>query len=73
MKMKILVTGGCGFIGSHVVDAYIAQGHEVSVVDDLSTGDIANLNPAAKFYEMDINSDLEPLFARSQFDLMLLK
>ncbi|HZX34929.1 MAG TPA: NAD-dependent epimerase/dehydratase family protein, partial [Thermodesulfobacteriota bacterium] len=36
--MKIMVTGGAGFIGSHVVDAYIEEGHEVAVMDDLSSG-----------------------------------
>lgn len=52
--MKVMVTGGAGFIGSHVVDAYLEAGHEVVVVDDLSTGSRANINPAATFYEMDI-------------------
>jgi UDP-glucose 4-epimerase len=47
--MKILVTGGAGFIGSHVVDAYLAAGHEVVVLDDLSTGKRENLNPKARF------------------------
>ncbi|NWG07467.1 MAG: NAD-dependent epimerase/dehydratase family protein [Chloroflexi bacterium] len=51
---KIVVTGGAGFIGSHVVDLFIAQGYEVVIVDDLSTGRASNLNPAAKFYKMDI-------------------
>ena len=37
--MKILVTGGAGFIGSHVVDAFLAAGHDVAVVDNLTTGD----------------------------------
>ena len=45
--MKILVTGGAGFIGSHVVDALLAPGHEVVMVDDLSTGRKSNLNPRA--------------------------
>src|SRR4030067_347000 len=54
--MKGLVTGGAGFIGSHVVDALISAGYEVVVVDDLSTGNLANLNPAATFYQMDIRS-----------------
>jgi UDP-glucose 4-epimerase len=52
--MKILVTGGAGFIASQITDAYIAAGHEVVVVDNLVTGKKANLNPKAVFYEMDI-------------------
>lgn len=52
--MKILVTGGAGFIGSHVVDLYLQEGHDVIVLDDLSTGRRSNLNPGARFYEMDI-------------------
>jgi UDP-glucose 4-epimerase len=52
--MKILVTGGAGFIGSHVVDAYLAAGHEVLVVDNLCTGKRENLNPKARFHELDI-------------------
>jgi UDP-glucose 4-epimerase len=52
--MKILVTGGAGFIGSHVVDAYVAAGHDVIVVDDLSTGHRENLNPRARFHQLDI-------------------
>ncbi len=52
--MKILVTGGVGFIGSNVVDAYVEAGHEVAVVDNLTTGKRENLNSQAKFYEVDI-------------------
>jgi UDP-glucose 4-epimerase len=52
--MKALVTGGAGFIGSHVVDAYLAAGHEVLVVDNLCTGKRDNLNPKARFHEFDI-------------------
>jgi UDP-glucose 4-epimerase len=55
--MKILVTGGAGFIGSHVVDAYIEAGHEVIVVDNLSTGVKDFIHPKARFYECDITSD----------------
>lgn len=54
--MKVLVTGGAGFIGSHVVDHYIASGYEVVVVDNLSTGRLSNLNPAATFYKLDVRS-----------------
>ncbi|NWF51608.1 MAG: NAD-dependent epimerase/dehydratase family protein [Nitrospirae bacterium] len=56
--MKIMVTGGAGFIGSHVVDKYIAEGHKVTVVDNLFTGEEQNINPSAKFYLMDIRSNL---------------
>ena len=52
--MKILVTGGAGFIGSHVVDAYLEAGHQVAVVDNLASGNRANVNPAATFYDVDI-------------------
>ncbi|HVM95142.1 MAG TPA: NAD-dependent epimerase/dehydratase family protein [Candidatus Acidoferrales bacterium] len=52
--MKILVTGGAGFIASHVTDAFIDAGHDVVVVDDLSSGKRENLNPQGKFYQLDI-------------------
>ncbi|MGB9877254.1 MAG: SDR family oxidoreductase [bacterium] len=52
--MRILITGGAGFIGSHIVDAYIDLGHSVTIVDDLSTGLEENINPKAKFYKLDI-------------------
>ena len=52
--MRILVTGGAGFIGSHIVDTYINAGHDVIVVDDLSTGKRGNLNPKARFVQADI-------------------
>jgi UDP-glucose 4-epimerase len=51
---KILVTGGAGFIGSHVVDLFLEQGYEIVILDDLSTGRESNINPQAKFYQMDI-------------------
>ncbi len=53
-SLKIMVTGGAGFIASHVVDAYIAAGHQVTVIDNLSSGKRENLNPQAKFIEVDI-------------------
>jgi UDP-glucose 4-epimerase len=61
--MRILVTGGAGFIGSHVADGFRAQGHEVAVVDDLSTGNRANLDPAIELYQYDIRDpSLETVF-----------
>ncbi|MCR4419570.1 MAG: NAD-dependent epimerase/dehydratase family protein [Clostridia bacterium] len=63
--MRILVTGGAGFIGSHLVDALIERGHEVCVVDDLSRGKRQNLNPQARFYQLDISrEDLSQVFRR---------
>jgi len=52
--MKILVTGGAGFIASHIVDSYIKAGHELAVIDNLSTGKANFVNPKAKFYKADI-------------------
>lgn len=54
--MKILVTGGAGFIGSHVVDRYVASGYQVVVVDNLAGGRREFVNPRAKFYPVDIRS-----------------
>jgi UDP-glucose 4-epimerase len=61
--VRILVTGGAGFIGSHVADGFRAKGHEVAVVDDLSTGNPANLDPSIKLYQHDIRDNaLEQVF-----------
>ncbi|MCX6090962.1 MAG: NAD-dependent epimerase/dehydratase family protein [Candidatus Atribacteria bacterium] len=67
---KILVTGGAGFIGSHVVDVYLRSGYDVVVVDSLSTGRRENLNPHARFYQIDIRStaEIDDLFQKEQFD-----
>jgi UDP-glucose 4-epimerase len=54
--VKILVTGGAGFIGSHVVDAFLAAGHDVAVVDNLTTGDARWIAPRARFHEIDLRS-----------------
>ncbi|GAP64605.1 UDP-glucose 4-epimerase [Ardenticatena maritima] len=69
--MKILVTGGAGFIGSHVVDAYIAAGHDVVVVDNLSSGKRENVHPKARFYHLDIRDPaLEEVFATERPDVV---
>ncbi|MCK4257399.1 MAG: SDR family oxidoreductase [Halanaerobiales bacterium] len=61
--MNILVTGGAGFIGSNIVDELIELGKKVVVIDNLSTGKLENLNPKAKFYQMDIlSSDIQEVF-----------
>ena len=52
--MRVLVTGGAGFIASHVVDALVKEGHEVAVVDDLSMGKREQVHPSARFYRVDI-------------------
>ncbi len=57
--MRILVTGGAGFIGSHVADAYIAAGHEVAILDNLSTGRVENVNPAATLHRVDLRDQAE--------------
>ncbi len=52
--MRILVTGGAGFIGSHVTDALLDRGHEIAIIDNLATSLRKNVNPQARFYEHDI-------------------
>ncbi|MCK4355428.1 SDR family oxidoreductase [Candidatus Parcubacteria bacterium] len=67
--MKILVTGGAGFIGSHLTDRLIEQGNKVLVIDNLSTGKKENLNPRAVFFESDIRDfdKISPLFQDVDF------
>jgi len=70
--MRILVTGGAGFIGSNVVDAYLAEGHSVAVVDDLSTGKKSNLDSRVEFYDADIrdNGALTQIFDKFQPEII---
>lgn len=68
-KAKVLVTGGAGFIGSHIVDRLIDEGYEVAVVDNLSTGKEENINKKARFYKLDIRDErLEVVFRDEQPD-----
>lgn len=71
-SMRILVTGGAGFIGSHVTDGYLKLGHTVAVVDDLSRGFRGNVNPRAEFYEGDIRdlAFLETVFSEFQPEIV---
>ena len=66
---KIIVTGGCGFIGSHLTDKLIEKGHQVVVIDNLSTGKKENLNPQADFHNLDIcdPEKIKPLFKDIDF------
>ena len=69
--MKILITGGAGFIASHVTDAFLEEGHDVTVLDDLSTGFEKNINPKAKFVKMNIcDPEVDSLFKKEKFDLL---
>jgi UDP-glucose 4-epimerase len=69
--MNILVTGGAGFIGSHLADKLIAKNHRVIIVDDLSTGKRANINPKAKFYKIKIQSSkLSPIFKKEKPEII---
>lgn len=68
---KIVVTGGAGFIGSHIVDALIKAGANVVVVDNLSTGRKENLNPLAKFYEINIaDPKIEEIFSEEKPEIV---
>lgn len=70
--MRILVTGGAGFIGSNISDMLIGKGHQVIVLDNLSSGKKANLNPRAKFYHADIRDakSVEKVFKGNKIDIV---
>ena len=69
--MKILVTGGAGFIASHIADAFIEKGHEVVILDNLSTGFEENINPRVKFVKLNIlDKKIKNLFATEKFDVV---
>jgi UDP-glucose 4-epimerase len=69
--MKIAITGGAGFIASHIADAYVSLGHEVFIIDNLSTGKLENIPSQATFIEMDVNDPALPeLFMDEKFDIV---
>ncbi len=71
-SMKVLVTGGAGFIGSHLVDRLIQEGHEAIIVDNLATGKRRNINKAARFYKVDIQSwRLERVFRNERPNIVM--
>lgn len=70
--MKVLVTGGAGFIGSHIVDVLVEKGYETVVIDNLSTGNKAFLPPEVTFYEVDISSDsFDNIFKKELPDMVI--
>src|ERR671916_465641 len=64
--MRVLLTGGAGFIGSHIADCLLARGHEVAIVDNLSTGKRENVPEGTRFYEVDIRSGCAEVFQEFQ-------
>ena len=69
--MKILITGGAGFIASHVADLYLTAGHDVTILDNLSTGVKENIPKGAKFTQMDIGDPgVDKVFADGRFDVL---
>lgn len=69
--MRILVTGGAGFIGSNLVDACLQQDQEVTVVDNLSSGKKENINPKARFFNIDICDEaIGNVFKQGKFDVV---
>ncbi|MBZ0310148.1 MAG: NAD-dependent epimerase/dehydratase family protein [Anaerolineae bacterium] len=69
--MKILLTGGAGFIGSHLAEAMLAKGHKVVIIDNLATGKRAYIPPEATFYETDIcDPQIEAVFETEQPDMV---
>ena len=62
MSKKVIITGGAGFIGSHVTDLMVSEGYDVTVFDDLSTGVRSNINKQAKFIKIDITNFKKLIF-----------
>lgn len=69
--MRVLVTGGAGFIGSHIVDQLIANQHQVVILDDLSTGDRNHVPDGVRLVIQDVAANLDDLFADGQFDAVI--
>ncbi|MGE5099692.1 MAG: NAD-dependent epimerase/dehydratase family protein, partial [Deltaproteobacteria bacterium] len=72
MTRRVLITGGAGFIGSHVADRFLADGWSVEIIDNLSSGKRVNVDPAARLHVLDIRSpDAAELVAFAGFDALI--
>lgn len=70
--MNVLITGGCGFIGSHLANRFYKEGYDVYIIDNLSTGNINNLSVKCKVYEIDIENPMcEEIFKFNRFDVVI--
>jgi UDP-glucose 4-epimerase len=69
--MNILVTGGAGFIGSHISDSFIKNNHNITVIDNLVNGNEKNINPKAKFFQTNILDNLDNIFKKEKFDVII--
>jgi UDP-glucose 4-epimerase len=69
--MKVLITGGAGFIGSHITDFLVKAEHDVVALDNLSTGRKDFVNPKAKFYQADITKDLDEIFQKEKPEIVI--
>ena len=70
-KLKILITGGAGFIGSNIADEYVRLGHSVTIIDNLSSGNRKNLSGKCRFYDTDLlKGDLDKIFRKGKFDVI---
>lgn len=71
--MRVLVTGGAGFIGSNIVDELIAKKHKVAIVDNLATGNVKNINKKAKFYKVSVcdKKKIDEIFKKEKFDVVI--
>lgn len=68
---RILITGGTGFIGSHIADAYVRRGYGVDIIDNLSTGSLNNVNKKAELFKIDILDDeVEKIFKERKYEIV---